>query len=70
LSPASQIALAVAAFCLGGAIIVQLSVPSASPWFSQAELYQTYAIRTLLWLSGSIVALVAAIVFKRHSLSL
>jgi hypothetical protein len=67
LTPASQIALAVAAFCIGGAIIVQLSVPSASPWFSQAELYQAYAIRTLLWLAGGIVALIAAIVFKQQS---
>jgi len=65
LTPASQIALAVAAFCIGGAIIVQLSVPDASPWFSQAELHQAYAIRTLLWMAGSIIALMAAIVFKR-----
>lgn len=66
LTPASQIALAVAAFCIGGAIIVQLSVPAASPWFSQAELHQAYALRTLLWLAGGIVALMAAIVFKRQ----
>jgi len=66
LTPASQIALAVAAFCLGGAIIVQLSMPAASPWFSQVELQQAYALRTLLWLLGSIVALVTAIVFKRQ----
>jgi len=65
LTPASQIALAIAAFCVGGAIIVQLSVPDASPWFSQAELHQAYAIRTLLWMAGSIIALMAAIVFKR-----
>jgi len=65
LTPASQIALAVAAFCIGGAIIVQLSVPDASPWFSQSELHQTYAIRTLLWLTSGIIALMAAIVFKR-----
>jgi hypothetical protein len=67
LGPASQIAIAVAAFFIGGAIIVQLSIPSASPWFSQAELYQTYAMRTLLWLLGSVVALMMAIVFKRQS---
>ena len=65
-TPASQIALAVAAFCVGGAIIVQLSIPAASPWFSQVELHEAYALRTLLWLMGSIVSLVAAIAFKRQ----
>jgi len=67
LTPASQIALAVAAFFIGGAIIIQFSVPSASPWFSQAELHQAYAIRTLLWLAGGIIALMAALVFKRQN---
>jgi len=54
LPPVSLIALAVAVFCVAVAVVVQLSIPASSPWFSQVELYQVYAIRSLLWLLGSI----------------
>jgi len=67
LTTASLIALAVAIFCVAFAVVVQFSIPTASPVFSQTELFQAYAIRTMLWLLGSIVALVAAILFKRDS---
>ena len=65
LTPASIVALGVASFCLIFALAVQLTIPERSPSYSPAELYQVYSVRTLLWLVGAIVALVAAIVFKR-----
>ncbi|HZS44719.1 MAG TPA: zinc ribbon domain-containing protein [Blastocatellia bacterium] len=65
LTTASMVALAVALFCVIIAIAVQLTVPENSPAYSPADLYQVYGIRTLLWLMGGVVALVAAMVFKR-----
>jgi len=62
------IAFAVAAFCMVVAIVTQLTMPDTVAGYTPGEIYIFYVLRSLLWLTGAITALLAAILFKekRH----